>query len=134
MIILDASAAADACLRLEPESSWVRGRLAEPDESLHAPHLIDVEVMGAIRKSILSGIVPEARGRQAFEAFCAMRIKRYVHAAFLERAWQLRANLTASDAMYVALAEALDAPLVTTDERLGRAPGHRARVQAFPAV
>ncbi len=134
MIVLDAAAVLDQLLGREPRASWVDGLVARSGQSLHAPHVIDIEVANALRRYVLMGEASEARGRRALAAFLALRLKRYPHTALLERIWELRGSLTASDAAYVALAEALDAPLVTTDERLGRAPGHRARVQAFPAV
>ena len=134
MIVLDASAAVDVLLGLEPQASWVEEQLLGAGGSLHAPHVIDVEVAAGIRRRLSNRTVSESRARRALDDFRDLRMVRYPHTVLLERVWQLRRNLAPADATYVALAEALDAPLVTTDERLGRAPGHRARVQAFPAV
>ena len=131
MIVLDASAAVDVVLRLEPRGPWVEARLLASADSIHAPHLIDIEVAGAIRRHARQGAVSERAARRALDDFRDLRLVRYPHGALLERIWQLRANLTAADAAYIALAEALGAPLVTTDSALARAPGHRARVDAY---
>ena len=127
MIILDSSAAADVTLGFEPNASWVADRLTE-DPDPHAPFVIDAEVLGVVRKSVLDGIVPLEWGEDALVSFLDLPIIRYPHLPFLPRAWELRENFHAPDALFVALAEELDAPLVTTDIRLARAPGHRARI------
>ena len=101
------------------------------DEALHVPHLFDVEVLHALRRLTLSGLVSESRCHRALKALSDLRVTRYPHAPLVHRIWELRDNLTAYDAAYVALAEALDAPLVTTDGRLARTPGHRARVELY---
>ena len=98
---------------------------------LHVPHLFDVEVLHAIRRHTLRGVLTVARSYQASEALRSMRATRYPHAALLSRIWELRDNLTAYDATYVALAETLDAPLVTTDGRLARTSGHGATVELY---
>ncbi len=72
------------------------------------------------------------RGAEALEDLASARISKYPHTPLVARIWELRGNLTAYDAAYVALAEVLDAPLVTTDGRLAQAPGHRARVESYP--
>ena len=88
---------------------------------LHAPHLIDVEVLQFIRNSRLRDEVDDARASMAIVHHLALPIKRYAHQPFLLRAWELHANITAYDAIYVALAEALRATLVTSDARLAKA-------------
>ena len=101
------------------------------DETLHVPHLFDVEVLHALRRLTLGGLVSESRSRRALKALSDMRVTRYPHTPLVARIWELGGNLTAYDAAYVALAEALDAPLVTTDGRLAQAAGHRARVELY---
>ena len=118
---------------LEPGAARLRERVAQvPDETLHAPHLFDVEVLHALRGLALGGLISENRSRYALKALSDMRLTRYPHGPLVARIWDLRGNLTAYEAAYVALAEALDAPLVTTVGRLARAPGHRARVELYP--
>lgn len=102
-----------------------------PDETLHVPHLFEVEVLHALRRHNLGGAFPEARARLALDRFRETRLIRYSHTSFLGRILELRKNLTAYDAAYVALAEALDAPLVTMDERLARALGNRAVIELY---
>ena len=94
---------------------------------MHVPHLFEVEVLHAIRGLTIGARIPARLGLRAVEALSDLRLTRYSHAPFVRRIWDLRANLTA----YVALAEALDAPLVMTDGKLARAPGHRARVELY---
>ncbi len=100
-----------------------------PNETLHAPHLLDVEVLQVVRRLEAAGTLPPGRGRDALRDLRDLRLVRYPHETLLDRAWALRKNLGAYDAMYVALAEGLDAPLVTTDRKLAAAPGHRARIK-----
>lgn len=130
MIVLDSSAAVDLLARLEP-GDWVADLLAE-DSDVHAPHLLDVEVVGTLRKLVLARALPEKRARDALAALADLQVTRYPHLGFVERIWGLRRNVTASDAAFVALAEALNATLVTTDRRLAQAPGIRARVLVPP--
>ena len=132
MIVLDASAATTVLLNLGTSSSAaIRERMGRSDASLHVPHLFDVEVLHALRRHTLRGALSIARSYQATEALRSLRAVRYPHAALLPRIWALREDLTAYDAAYVALAETLDAPLVTTDGRLARASGHRAKVELY---
>lgn len=104
-------------------------RIFRPDETLHAPHLIDIEVAQVLRRYAMSSAIDEARGREALADLADFPLRRYSHDLLLMRLWALRANLTAYDAAYVALAETLDAPLLTRDRRLAAAPGHRARIE-----
>ncbi len=110
-----------------------RDTLAERLEgkSLHAPHLIDVEFLHVMRRMVACGQLAPARAVVVRADFSGLRITRYPHALLLDRMWELRDNLIACDASFVALAEALDAPLVTTDARLAASPGHRATIEAY---
>ncbi len=122
MIVLDASAVVELVLGTEAGIEVAR-RLADPEVGLHAPHLLDVEVAQVVRRYVMSGLVTEERGRLALESLQALDLERHGHEALLPRVWDLRENLTAYDAVYVALAEALDAPLLTRDQRLANVPG-----------
>lgn len=104
-------------------------RLFTAGQTLHAPHLLDVEVAQVIRRYALSGEIDRARGGLALADLADLPLRRYPHDFLLPRIWDLRNNLTAYDAAYVALAEALDAPLLTRDRRLAAAAGHRARIE-----
>lgn len=128
MIVLDASAALELVLNTATAAE-VATRIADPDETLHAPHLIDLEVAQVLRRYVLAGDIAEPVGRTALSDFADLDVARYPHDGLLPRIWQLRNNMTAYDAAYVALAEALDAPLITTDTRLARASGHAAAVE-----
>lgn len=96
---------------------------------LHAPHLLDVEAAQVIRRYAANGEIDSARGRLALADLADFPLRRYPHDFLLPRIWDLRNNLTAYDAAYVALAEALDAPLLTRDRRLAAAAGHRAQIE-----
>ena len=128
MIVVDASAVLEALLRT-PAAEAVERRLFQPRETLHAPHLLDVEVAQVIRRYAATGEIGRERGRAAIGDLAGFPLRRYPHDFLLPRVWELRHNLTAYDAVYVALAEALDAPLLTRDQRLAAAAGHRARVE-----
>lgn len=131
MIVLDASAVIDLLLGSEA-SVRISARLADPNETLHAPHLLDLEVAQVLRRYEAAGLVSGARARQSLDDLASLGVTRYAHEDLLPRIWQLRGNLTAYDAAYIALAEALDAPLVTRDRKLAGTPGHRARVELVP--
>ena len=131
MIVLDASAAADVLLNFGPRAARIRERMAESDDDLHVPHLFEVEVLGVLRRFSLRGMLSQERARLALDRLSSMRLARYPHAAMLPRMWELRDNVTTYDAAYIALAESLEAPLVTTDARLARAPGIRAAVEVY---
>lgn len=130
MIVLDASAAIELLLNTRL-GQRVAARIADPAESLHAPHLIDLEVAQVLRRATAAGTISARGGRAALEGLADFGLHRYPHDVLLPRIWELRANATAYDAAYVALAEVLDAPLVTCDARLTRAAGHRARVEVI---
>jgi predicted nucleic acid-binding protein len=128
VIVVDASALLEALLRT-PAARAVEERLFEPRQTLHAPHLLDIEVAQVIRRYAAKGEIDDERGRAALADLVDFPLRRYPHDFLLPRVWDLRNNLTAYDAVYVALAEALDAPLLTRDQRLAAAAGHHARVE-----
>jgi predicted nucleic acid-binding protein len=126
MIVVDAAAVVDA-LTFAPGSDELRATLAA--EELHAPSLIDFEIVSAIRGLTLAGHLSAARARDAQTDFDDLPLRRWPSAAALrQRAFQLRDNVSAYDAAYVVLAEALDCPLLTRDARLARSSGHSVRV------
>jgi predicted nucleic acid-binding protein len=125
--VADASAVLEMLLRT-PLGGSCAERLLGPGEVLGAPHLLDVEVAQVLRRFAAAGNLNEERGREALHDLADLPLIRYAHEPFLQRIWQLRDSLSAYDAAYVALAEALDAPLVTCDGRLKRARGHGARI------
>ena len=128
MIVVDASALLEVLLRT-PAAQAVESRLFNPQETLHVPHLIDVEVAQVIRRYAANGEIDGERGGAALADLAVFPLHRYPHGVLLPRVWELRNNLTAYDAVYVALAEALDAPLITRDRRLANAAGHRATIE-----
>lgn len=132
MIVLDASATVEYLTEPAAVGEWVRTRVEEEDE-IAAPHLLDVEVVSAIRKRLTRKDLTNAAAENALADFLDLAITRYPMTEFLPRLWDLRRTLTPYDASYVALAEALPAPLVTTDMRLARSRSHRAEVVAFRA-
>jgi predicted nucleic acid-binding protein len=128
MIVVDASALLEALLRT-PAAEAVERRLFDSGQTLHAPHLLDIEVAQVIRRYAANGEIHGDRGRAALADLSDFPMQRYPHDFLLPRIWELRSNLTAYDAAYVALAEALDAPLLTRDRKLAGATGHHARVE-----
>ena len=109
----------------------IEDRLLSRGESLHAPHLLDVEVAQVLRRYAAAGNLTSERGLEALTDLADFPIHRYPHDVLLPRIWELRHNATAYDAAYLALAEVLPAPLVTCDGRLASVPGHSARVEVF---
>jgi predicted nucleic acid-binding protein len=130
MIVVDASALLEVLLRTSAAKA-VEDRLFAPRQTLHAPHLLDLEVAQVIRRYAANGEIDGERGREALADLADLPLRRYPHDFLLPRIWDLRSNLTAYDAAYVALAEALDATLVTRDRRLAAAPGIRVPVQCL---
>jgi predicted nucleic acid-binding protein len=128
LIVADASAVLDLLLR-GPGVALIEERLLGDGETIHAPHLIDLEIAQVLRRFAAAGELTNQRGREALVDFGGLPLTRYPHDVLLERIWALRGHLTAYDAAYIALAEALDAPLVTRDRRLARSSGHRATVE-----
>jgi predicted nucleic acid-binding protein len=130
VIVLDASAAVEVLLQSQVGAP-LTGRLLAPESSLHAPYLLDLEVAQVLRRFVLRGEVQPLRAQQALEVLADFPIERYPHQILLPRIWALRENLTAYDAVYVALAEVLGATLLTRDARISRASGHSARIEVF---
>lgn len=131
MIVLDASAVVAGRVGPGSGAERIRGKVESPGESLHVPHVMDLEVLHALRRQTLLGTLSRERGAEAIEDLKNIAFVRYPHASLVDRVWELKENLTAYDAAYVALAEALDAPLVTMDARLAQAPGIRAAVEVY---
>lgn len=129
MIVVDASVL--VTFLLDDEDSGRRARVVMGDDGLCAPHLIDCEVASAIRREHLSGGVAEARAVQALSDLADLPLLRVPHTHLLDRMWELRATVTSCDAAYVALAEALEAPLLTADRRLARADGPTCRIEVL---
>jgi predicted nucleic acid-binding protein len=127
VIVVDASALLEVLLRT-PAASAVEERIFAPRETLHAPHLVDVEVAQVIRRYAAHSEIDGGRGRMAIADLADFPLRRYPHDFLLPRIWDLRNNLSAYDAAYVALAEALDAPLLTRDGRMAASSGHRAAI------
>ena len=126
MLVVDASAVVDFLLA-SPVAEAVQSEL-ERAGSLHAPHLIDLESASALRRAVAGNRIEDARGLDALRDLAQLSLTRYPAGPLLERIWQLRRSLTTYDAAYVALAEMLEAPLLTTDGRLARSHGHRAEI------
>lgn len=126
MIVVDASAALAGLFNDGP------ARALMSVEQLHAPHLVDSEVTSGLRRRVASGQLEEAQGKAILDAWRRLAVTRYGLHALLERVWELRHNVTAYDAGYVALAEALGCGLVTADVRLARATGPRCPITRIP--
>lgn len=130
MIVVDASALLELLLGTE-RADRLAARLLAHDQRLHAPHLIDIEIASALRRLTVSKNLSVARAGESFADLEAMAIERHAHTDLLPRVWELRNSLSAYDACYVALAEAVDAPLITCDTKLARSHGHRATIEAI---
>ena len=130
MIVVDASTVAEVLLR-GAAAAAVERRVHDMRETLHAPHLIDVEVAHVVRRYTARRDIDVALGRAALDDLADFPMRRYPHLSLLPRIWELRHNLSAYDAAYIALAQAVDAPLVTLDRRLAGSSGHRARIELF---
>jgi predicted nucleic acid-binding protein len=128
VIVADASALFDM-LRRRPTAAAIEARLLGSEVSVHVPHLLDAEVAQVIRRHAAGGDISPDRGYELLTDLLNLPLQRHPHDWLLPRVWELRHNLTVYDAIYVALAEALDAPLVTRDQRLAAAPGHHARIE-----
>lgn len=129
MLVVDSSAVLEALAARDAATGLVE-HLAE-DGDLHAPHLIDTEVLHALRRMVRGRQMSAERAHDARTDFTDLSLVRYPHEPLNDRVWELRENLTAYDATFVALAEALGVPLVTCDARLATAPGHRARIELY---
>jgi predicted nucleic acid-binding protein len=128
MIVLDASAAIDWLLQTSA-GERVQARIYSRNESLHSPHLLDLEVAQVLRRLIGEGVISSDRADQAIEDLQDLPMTRYPHFIFLQRIWQLRHNLSAYDGAYVALAEELSATLLTRDARLASIPAVAASIE-----
>ena len=128
MIVLDASIVVELLINGDLGAT-IREHLAACDDSYIVPHLIDVEVLSAIRRISTGQRIDAHRTGQFLEALAALPAERYSHTPLVDRIWELRHNFTACDATYIALAEATGAVLYTCDEKLRR--GHRAPVVVF---
>ena len=130
MIVLDASAAVDWLLQTSAGQN-IEKRIYSRNETLHAPHLLDLEATQVLRRLSLQRVVSAHRADEAVRDLLDLRVTRYPHLVFLPRIWQLRHNFSAYDAAYVVLAEKLGATLVTRDARLASVTGHVALVELF---
>lgn len=128
MIVCDASAAVELVLATPSFGHRAAQHIVSAGGRLHGPHLLDAEVGQAVRRFVLRGTLTRRRGARALARLRTLAITRHPHAPLLSRAFDLRANATFYDALYLALAEALGAPLLTADAALAHVPGHRARV------
>jgi len=130
VIVLDASAAIDWMLQT-PAGRRIEKRIFSQNESLHTPHLLDLEVVQVLRRLVREQAVSAHRADEAIQDFLDLRTTRYPHLVLLRRIWQIRDNFSAYDAAYVVLAEKLGATLITRDSRLASASGHHATVEVI---
>jgi len=131
LLVVDTSAVLEVLAAREPVAGLVE-RLAR-DGDLHAPHLIDVEFLHALRRLVMNRSISDDRASDARGDFADLALTRYPHHRLSDRIWELRHNLTAYDAVFVALAEALRVPLVTCDARVASASVHMAEIELFDA-
>ncbi len=129
MLVVDASVLVVALADDGPDGDWARARLR--GEELAGPELLDLEVASVLRRQIRTGAIDTRRAEFALADLTAMPLVRAPHQPLLQRCWQLRDDLTVYDAAYVALAEALDADLLTGDNRLAKATGPQCRIETL---
>jgi predicted nucleic acid-binding protein len=129
LIVVDTSAIVDLLLE-NPPNHPLAARIANATE-LHAPHLLDIEFLSVLRRLVLGGLLPTKEAKLAREFFGQLPIERYPHTTLADRIWALRGNLTSYDAAYIALSEALGIPLVTSDNKLAQARGHKAIIESY---
>jgi predicted nucleic acid-binding protein len=130
MIVLDASAAIDWLLQT-PAGERIETRIFSRNESLHCPHLLDLEVAQVLRRLTREAVISGHRAQEAIHDLLDMKIARYPHFVFLPAIWQHRHNLSSYDSAYVVLARELQATLITRDARLAAAVGRAERVELF---
>ena len=130
--VLDASVVVELVLGTRI-GARIRERLHDPRISLHGPELLDLEVLNVLRRYVRAGTVAADRAEAGVRRLEELDLQRHRHGPMLPRIWLWRANLTAYDAAYVALAEVVDCPLLTTDARLSKAPGLPVPVELFDA-
>lgn len=133
MPVVDASVVVTVLIRGE-HADWAEEQLSGPRDgrSLWAPHLIDAEVGQALRRRVAARKLGDDHAADALGRFAGFPLRRTVHTGLIDRAWQLRHNLSFYDGLYVALAEALDLPLVTLDRHLANAAGDATEVTMWP--
>jgi predicted nucleic acid-binding protein len=130
VIVLDASAAIDWLLQTAA-GQQIEKRIYSRSESLHAPHLLDLEVAQVLRRLVREAAISAQRADQALQDLLSLRVTRYPHFVFLPQIWRLRHNLSAYDAAYVILAEKLGATLITRDARLAGAAVRGVSIEVF---
>lgn len=131
LIVLDASAAVELVLQTS-RAERVAARALHPAQRIHAPHLIDIEVAQVLRRLVCAKELTPARAGLALSDFADLVLQRHPHRPFISRIWGLRTSMSAYDAAYVALAEALGAPMLTCDEKLARVHGHSVEIELIP--
>ncbi|HUA73173.1 MAG TPA: type II toxin-antitoxin system VapC family toxin [Solirubrobacteraceae bacterium] len=129
MLVVDSSVIIEALATVDPPPRLIERLVV--DDDLHAPHLVDIEVLAVLRRMVISDTISTERAEVARADFASFALARYSHEPLSDRVWALRHNISADDATFVALAELLDAPLVTCDARLAATPGHSARIELF---
>jgi predicted nucleic acid-binding protein len=127
MLVVDASVLLEFLLET-PLGRRSAERLLDRREEFHSPHLLDVEFVQVLRKLTRRGKLEASGAQQMLEVLQSLPLTRHSHIEYLRRIWELRESISAYDAAYVALAEGLDAPLLTCDARLSRSHGHRADI------
>jgi predicted nucleic acid-binding protein len=127
-LVVDASAIVDLLVG-SSAAPRIFDRIIASQDGLHAPHAIDLEVAQAVRRLWRRGLTTDSDAEQMAETYRRLPIERHPHLPLLKRVWELRHNISAYDAAYVALAESLGAPLVTRDRRLAQSGVHRAMVE-----
>lgn len=130
MIVLDASAAVDWLLQTAT-GRRIETRIYSRNETLHTPHVLDLEVTQVLRRLARQGVVSVRRANEAVRDLLDLRVTRYPHTLLIPQIWQLRHNFSAYDAAYIVLAEKLRAPLITRDGQLASASAHTATVELF---
>jgi len=130
VIVLDASAMLEWLLRT-PTGLQIRARVLPSIDEVYAPHLLYLETVQSLRKSVRAQTVSVIRAQEALQDLLDFPLNLYEHQPFLRRIWALRDNATAYDAVYLALAELLPATLLTCDSKLASTPGHSAKIEWF---